>query len=278
MTNYTFFLLSLKLLLKNYKIDYITEISYNYEDYFLHWYVKSSDNNLSRHLHISSVFKNYIKESLYRLKPRFIIFPIVLHDTSPIYNPNYRTNINLNHLVVFIYNLNSGTIEYFDPTNNKIYYDASLLPDVFIKFLTKNYKDIKINHYITINESEGIQTIQEKELDSNNKVVGYNIGLCAIYIIWFIEKKVMYNFDNSNKFIKKELQELKNLQFEKLHLTNMIMNYKENLLKMCKSTINAIKLNKEYYENEYIDIELIIDLIHSFEDTYISSNLKKQIW
>jgi hypothetical protein len=256
----------LKFLLKKYDIDYITEITYNYDDYFLHWQINESKKTISRNLYFPKVFKNYIKESL-RIKPRYIIFPVVLHEN--------RFKSNSNHLVVFIYNTQTKIMEYFDPSNNDIFYDANLLPNMFDKYLNDNFpciiilKHIKVNQYININDIHqknvneknvnlGIQTIQENQLNERDKKVGITTNLSEIYVIWFIEKRIVLEYENANTILKKEIEKNKNL-------TVMILNYKKYLNEIRNFKIRAIKLNKKVYEDKYTDICMIIDLIHLYE-------------
>lgn len=249
------------MLLKNYDIDYITEIIYNHDEYFLHWYVKQNDMNYARNLYFSNIFINYIKECLNRTKPKYIIFPIILHDPSSLYDNNYITNLNLNHMVVFIYDTEKKIMEYFDPTNNSKYYDVNLLPDVFLKMINNM---LTIQHFINVNEYDdnklGIQTIQENEVNNENKKIGETIGLCGIYVIWFIEQRILFEHENANNIIKK------NLKNKTCSLTDMIVNYKFFLNNLCLSKISSIKKNKEYYEYKYCDLDMIIELIYSFEE------------
>jgi hypothetical protein len=283
----------LKFLLKKYDIDYITEITYNYDDYFLHWKITENKKRFFRDLYVPIVFKNYIKESL-RIKPKYIIIPVVLHDINSFYNVEEHTlNSKINQLVVFIYNTQTKIMEYFDPCNNHTFYDANLLPDMFEKYLNDNFpcilisKHIKVDKYINIqnknineknvnekivnecnnknvNENNfnknnlGIQSIQESQLNEKDKKIGVTINLSEIYIIWFIEKRIVFEYENANTIIKKEIQKNKNL-------TVMILNYKNYLNEIRNFKIRAIKLNKKVYQDKYTDICMIIDLIHLYE-------------
>lgn len=270
MTDYTYFTIVLKLILKKYKIDYITELCDHFEDYLLHWFVNTERSE--RELHFSKVFTNYIKEAN-RREHEFIIFPVVLHDVDSIEFTEYRCDLNLNHLVVFLYNNKTKTLEYFDPTNNYEYYDAYLLPGKFIKFVSNFCKNIEINHFIKVNEyaNEGIQSIQEKELLNEEQKLGETIGLCAIYVIWFIEKRISFKKEkNSNSIIKKELNNNRNL-------TEMILKYKKGLRNMYILNVKSIRDNKEYYDEIYPDLEMIIDLINEVE-LPIENNHDNTLW
>lgn len=259
MTTYTTFLLLLKLMLKNYKIDYITEICDNYEDCFLHWYTVMNGVNKERKLHFSKIFSNYIKESN-RLDAPYIIFPIVLHDSNSIYEYNDLTNLNLKHLVVFLYNKKRQIMEYFDPTDNKKCYDTLLLKDVFLK-----YNIVPIKHFIQVNEYKpkeecGIQGMQERELDEKEKILGETYGLCAIYVMWYINKRLSTDIIDPNEMLRIEMNKFKTNR--KDNLTRMILIYKNYLEQTCKLNIKLIKENHEHYEEYYSDICMIIDLIH----------------
>jgi len=257
-------MLSLKFLLKKYNIDYITEATYNYNDYFLHWNVENSMIiGPKRNLYVSKVMNNYIKESLYRTKPKFLVFPIILHDSNSIYDQQYTTNINLSHLIVILYNLQNGFLEYFDSANNFKFFDAHLLFNVFINYIRNNFQSMTINYIMNVNQYDnnllGIQHIQEKEIQLNEKSIGNNIGLCAIYTLWYIEKRLLYKDDDPNIMIKREI-------LNNCSLTKMILDYRLYLYQMCINNIKIIKNNKKHFKNKYIDKEIMIDLIHIFEE------------
>lgn len=233
----------LKFILKKYDIDYITEISENYDDYFIHWNIKPNE------ILFPNIFKNYINESLLRTKPKYIIFPIILHDIT-----------ESNHIVVFIYNTEIKNLEYFDSMNYNKLYNADLLPNVFINYLKDEFLLLVIEKYININkynkDNIGIQELQEKELTRDTK----SNKLSVIYTIWFIEKRIVLDDQNLNTKIKKELKK------NEKNLTVMMLNYKNYLKELCSFKIRDIKENTYLYDDKYIDLCMIIDLIHLYEE------------
>jgi hypothetical protein len=276
MTKFIYFTILLKFVLKNYKIDYITEICNDDLDYFLHWkkeIPKESDCDVKRNLYVPTIFKNYIKESIYRTKPKYIIFPVVLHDISSVTYTEYKSDFTFKHLVVFLYNTEKKIIEFFDPTNNDKYYDTYLLPETFINYINKNFKNLEIKKSIIINKYNqknlGLQSIQENELNENEKKLGETIGLCAIYVIWFIEQRIIFDLDDGNTMIRKKINEEKNI-------TNMILKYKNYLDEIYIFNKNLMYNNKKFYEEKYVDICMILDLINSLDED--SSIINDTIW
>jgi len=253
MNNYKYFLLVLKFLLKNYNVDYITEICDNYEDCFVHWHFEKINGNIIRNIKFSSVFENYIKECL-RINSKYIIFPVIV-------NNNTIDNINCCQMVVFMYNVHIGILEFFDPLNNDSKNSEESdenfkhsLQKKFLEYITSKF-NINISHYINVNQSN----IEKQNESLENQEKENELSLNYIYIIWFIEKRIIFQREDPNTMIQKELHGIK--------ISQLLINYKRYLMDIYIFNINIIKNNKGYSEESYYDICMIRDLMNQCEIT-----------
>jgi len=187
---------------------------------FWQWYISENKSKKERRLYVPEIYKNT------KFSSRFIIFPILLMGANSLHFPE-NTKLednNVSHLIIFIYDQKTKNLEYFDSKNSIYEYDSLYIKKAVINIIKKEFS-LQIKKLYNFNIKMNIQIKQEKEVINNKikPIIGYNIGLCSIYVVWYIERRLSLYKENPHKMFNKNDK-----------LTEMIMEYTkylENLVK-----------------------------------------------
>lgn len=176
---------------------------------FLHWYMdkKTGLRRLDAH-------------GIPQRHSRFSVFPMVLH---PSQSEKYS------HMTVVIYDNYYKYLEYFDPVGIQSKYNAELIPTVLVNVLSSKF-GLEIKGIETrMCRGEGLQQMQEQEVRNDQlakKVLGYNIGLCTVWVLLYIQTRVQ-NEDLTPTEVVDKIKE----QGKGIGLTRLITKFTEEFRK-----------------------------------------------
>ena len=152
----------------------------------------------------------------------------------PIYLGSKDCNISKGHFNIMIFNLQTMTIERFEPYGSSLKQSEhkqfdSILEKTFNRYLGKKYGKIKVINPDLIMNKYSFQTIEENEIIkgiSNHRLSDPG-GFCGVWGIWFINMRLKFPEMNTKDFLNKAEDLIK----KKYNFRKFIRNYSQFLIK-----------------------------------------------
>lgn len=182
-------------------------------------------------LYLTDNFFDNFKKCYNNNDKRFIIIPLGIE---------LREGSHANYI---IYDKKLNEIERFEPHGSSSPIGFNYNPNMLDHILENRIKDIDPNIKYIFPENYlpkiGFQMLDI--IERKNKKIGDPGGFCALWAIWYVDMRIIYENIDRNKLVKNMLSQMKssNLSFK-----NLIRNYSKNI----------IDLRNYYFDSLNIDI------------------------
>jgi ankyrin repeat protein len=191
---------------------------------------------------------------------RFIIIPIGIEMKEG------------SHAGYLIYDDKLKEIERFEPYGGVLslygtHYDASLLDEKLeskFKTVDENIKYISPYDYLPKISFQLFDII-----DKGKKKIGDPYGFCALWSIWYIDNRIMYN-DIPRKKLTSIL--INNIREKNISFKNLIRNYAMNIIEIRDTILNNSGLDINEWINDQYDEKQLILVLSQIND--IIQNIK----
>lgn len=176
------------------------------------------------------------------------------------------------HANYIIYDVSRNIIERFEPHGSTIPPGLNYNPELLDKILYSRFKEINEN-IIYLKPSDYLPKISFQLLDileNKKKKIGDPGGFCALWAIWYVDMRILYNEVEPAKLVKKLIKSIKE---NNISVKNMIRNYAANVIKERDEILNSAKLDiNDWINDDYNDSQINI-IINNIKEKII--NIKK---
>lgn len=197
-------------------------------------------------LYFSDNFIDNFNKCIDNKKSKFIIVPLGIE---------LRQGSHANYL---IYDIKLNEIERFEPYGSHPPYNFDYNPTLLDNLLENQFKKIKKDiKYIRPKDYLPKIGFQYFDIYESKSKIADPGGFCALWAIWYADRRITYEDVPRNKLIRKLI---KNIKAKNLSFKDLIRDYSHDILKMRDNIFNKAGitinnwLNEQYTKNNIIDV------------------------
>ncbi len=214
-------------------------------------------------IQVTSDFDNNFLICIRNNKIRFVIIPLGI-----------ELNIG-SHANYLIYDKQSNEIERFEPHGSHapygFNYNATMLDDTIEGYLKKLKHDISYIRPQNFIPKIGFQLLDIYE--SKNKKIGDPNGFCAVWAIWYVDMRLMY--DKLRRDVLIQLM-INAIRAKSLSFKNVIRTYAYEVVNIRDKILQEHKLDINSWINENYTDEQLTNVINSLKMLIFDKNNTKQ--